>query len=144
MKLTKKATLNIMKHVEKVNPHVSKNTSFDEAWVILATAWGIEGEIYHTIKKGTQFFIYKEDDLVGVIDIPDGFDKEKSDFNWTSIYKAADEFIIKNKLWKKPKKKITQIEAFKEKEEEEVVINKKSEELKTKYNSPKSKAKKKK
>lgn len=125
-KLTKKAGVNIMKHVLKVDKDASKLTTYDQAWEILSTAWNIEGEIKHTIKEGTCFFVYKNDEMIGKILIPNGFDDSKGDFDWTKIYKAADEFIIKNKLWKKTKKnqQLIVVEEEEEEEELEVVINK--------------------
>lgn len=133
MKLTKKANATIMKAVLKVNPKASKLTTLDQAWEILATAWDLEGEIIHSIKNGVHFYIYKNNEQIADIDCGhNAFNKIKSDFEWDLIYKMADEYIIKHKLYKGSKNKKIKIEVKEERVHEpepQVIVNKKEDEF---------------
>lgn len=132
MKLTKKASATIMKSVLKINSKASKLTTLDQAWEILATAWGLEGELIHSIKNGVHFIIYKNDEQVADIDCGHAaFNKDKSDFDWDLIYKMANEYAIKHKLHKGSKTKKIKPTTIKEEEiqEPQVVINKKKDEF---------------
>ena len=44
-KISKKATLKIIKVVQKIDPSKSKLTTFDEAWDVIATKYGFYGNL---------------------------------------------------------------------------------------------------
>lgn len=105
-KISKKATTKIIDLVQSINPKVSKNTSFDEAWHIIAEYINIEYSIYTSIKLGTKFTIHVKDKNIDILTWSnnDVF-TEDGDWDWTTIYKDAIEYIISHKMVKKPRKK---------------------------------------
>jgi hypothetical protein len=103
MKISKKANSYILNQVLKINPKISKNTSYDEAYEILMENWDLVGTI-ETLRTGlTKFKLYREDEVIKIYEWDNVFDS--GDWNWTTIFHDVLEDIIKNKLYKPPKKK---------------------------------------
>lgn len=104
-KLTKKATQKIIELVQAIKPGTGKNTSFDEAWDIISEYVGIEIEMTCDIKDNTIIVLYKEDKEIGRLNINNSYIREKGDWDWNIIYKDIIEYMMKNKIVKKPKAK---------------------------------------
>ena len=111
-KLSKKATTEIIEFVRAINPKASKLTTFDEAWEIIAEHGDLMGDLKTKPFKcgsGTTFILYKEDG--GEIENIKEFKwkneevYDKGDWDWSRIYKDVCEYIIKNKVVKKPRAK---------------------------------------
>lgn len=102
-KLSKKVTADIYKHVEKVVPGITKNTTYDEAWDILSQAWEFEGDLAHTIKDKTVFTLYRDGLTVETYKLGDMWDEKVGDFNYTDIFRTVLENIIKRRLYKRAK-----------------------------------------
>ncbi len=102
-KLSKKVTVDIYKHVEKVVPGITKNTTYDEAWDILSQAWEFEGDLTHTVKDKTVFTLYRDGLTVETYKLGDMWDEKVGDFNYTDIFRTVLENIIKRRLYKRAK-----------------------------------------
>lgn len=103
VKISKKCTADILKHVQKIEPTISKNTTWDEAWDILSQAWEFEADLTHTIKEKTVFTLYRDGLLVETYKLGDMWDEVKGDFNYTDIFKTVLDNITKRRLYKRPK-----------------------------------------
>ena len=102
-KLSKKVTVDIYKHVEKVVPGITKNTTYDEAWDILSQAWEFEGDLAHTIKDKTVFTLYRDGLTVETYKLGDMWDEKVGDFDYTNIFRTVLEDVIKRTLYKRAK-----------------------------------------
>lgn len=119
-KYTKKANAYIMKQVLKVNPKASGRTTFDQAYVMLMTEWGLEGDIVTTTTE-TTFKIWRDGEVCHTLTWPreKSFNEKEGDWDWDLIYKDVLQVIIKDKLYKRPKiGKRAAAKLAKEKEEE--------------------------
>lgn len=105
-KLTKKATQKIIELVQSIKPGTGKNTSFDEAWDIISEYVGIEIKMTCDIKDNTIIVLYKEDKEIGRLNVNNSYIREKGDWDWNIIYKDIIEYMIKNKIVKKPRVQI--------------------------------------
>lgn len=102
-KISKKCTADILKHVQKIEPNISKNTTWDEAWNILSEAWEFEADLSHTVKEKTVFTLYRDGLLVETYKLGDMWDDKVGDFNYTDIFKSVLDNITKRRLYKRPK-----------------------------------------
>ena len=105
-KISKKATLKIIKVVQKIDPSKSKLTTFDEAWDIIATKYGFYGNLITKSMEDTIFELLLDDEAnTKIYQFNWSNDKvfECGDWDWNVIYKDVLEFIIKNKLFTKKK-----------------------------------------
>lgn len=105
-KISKKATLKIIKVVQKIDPSKSKLTTFDEAWDIIATKYGFYGNLITKSKGDTIFELLLDDEAntkIYQFNWPNDKVFECGDWDWSVIYKDVLEFIIKNKLFTKKK-----------------------------------------
>ena len=101
---TKKCTTKILDKVLKVDPKAKKTTTFDQAWVILAEKYNIEGALECTVEKGTRFILYKDDKAVHEFHWKDRLWNDKEgDFEWNTIYKEVLEWCISVRMFKKGK-----------------------------------------
>ena len=113
-KISKKASANIISLVQSIDPNASKLTSYDEAWDIISEYCDLTGNLYtqHNSKQSlTTFDIIKEstNETIHSIEWQNKEVFADGDWNWTKIFKEVLEYLIKNKLVKKPRKKKTQI-----------------------------------
>ena len=102
-KISKKCTADILKHIQKIEPTISKNTTWDEAWNILSQEWEFEADLTHTIKEKTVFTLYRDGLLVETYKLGDMWDDKVGDFNYTDIFKSVLDNITKRRLYKRPK-----------------------------------------
>mgnify|MGYP006991647192 CR=1 FL=1 len=108
-KASKKASATIISLVQAIDPTKSKLISYDEAWEVISEYTGLIGGLTMSIKKGTHFNIYKEkgDEQIEVASIEFPTDEvfTEGDWDWTKIFKTTIEYLMKNKLVKKPRNK---------------------------------------
>lgn len=103
VKLTRKATTKIIDLVQAIKPGTSKNTSFDEAWDIIANYTDISIEMICDVNDNTFIKLYKGDNEIGRLELKNSFIREKGDWDWNIIYKEIIEYMMKNKFVKKPR-----------------------------------------
>lgn len=113
-KISKKASANIISLVQSIDPNASKLTSYDEAWDIISEYCDITGNLYTGKNKKqskTKFELIKEsnDSIIYTFEWDNKDVFADGDWDWTKIFKEVLEYLIKNKLVKKPRKKKTQI-----------------------------------
>lgn len=102
-KISKKCTADILKHVQKIEPTISKNTTWDEAWDILSQAWEFEADLAHTIKDKTIFTLYRDGLAVATYKLGDMWDEKTGDFNYTDIFRTVLDDVTKRRLYKRAK-----------------------------------------
>lgn len=103
-KYTKKSTARILKEVLKHQSSASGRTTFDQAYVILMTAWDMDGDIETKASGETIFKIWRDGEVVKIMTWDSGgWNMKVGDWNWDIIYKDVLESIIKEKLYKRPK-----------------------------------------
>ena len=112
--MSKKASSNIISFVQAIDQKASKLTSYDEAWDIISAYGGITGNLItnnYKKKHGTVFEIIRESDESIIHKFEWSNDKVfcDGDWNWTLIFKDVLDYIIKNKIVKKPRSNKTQI-----------------------------------
>lgn len=113
-KISKKASANIISLVQSIDHNASKLTSYDEAWDIISEYCNITGGLYtqHNSKQSLTIFDIISESTNETIHSIEWQNKEvfaDGDWDWTKIFKEVLEYLIKNKLVKKPRKKKTQI-----------------------------------
>ena len=100
-KLSKKASAKVWGVAAKFCPNLSKNTSYDEAWEIIATEGELEGDIESNKYGMTKFTLYRGEEILKVYDL--GVVFRDGDWDWTTIYKTVCEDVVARRLYKKPK-----------------------------------------
>ena len=109
MAKVKKASSKVIELVQVINPKASKLTTFEEAWVIIAEKFDLEGGIEkfcENSKPGpiTRFTIYYkvkgESTILNTLEWGNdiAFDEREMDWNWSLIYKDVLEWLIKNRI----------------------------------------------
>jgi len=99
----KKVNTKIWTLVNNIEPGVSKNLSWDDAWQKLATWGGFEAGVETKADGSTTADIWIGDTKVKVINIKDGWDEKERDWNWDQIYGQILDFIFDEGLIKKPR-----------------------------------------
>lgn len=100
-KLAKKASVKVWTVASKFQPNLSKNTSYDEAWEIIANEGDLEGEIETSRFNQTKFILYRGEEQLKVYELGNIF--KDGDYDWTAIYKTVCEDVVARRLYKKPK-----------------------------------------
>lgn len=115
-KLTKKASKEIVSLAQACNKSLTKNTSYDEAWEAIATYGNLTCTMALKRKEDKTFF-----NLIKITSNKKGEELEEQinefswpnsevyisnegDWDWTKIYKDVLEWIVENKIVKKPRK----------------------------------------
>lgn len=101
-KYTRKASTRIIKELLKINPKVSGNTTFDQAFVELMEYWDLELGVENKLNK-TYCYIFKDGNVANEFVLDNQWDEKEGDWDWNVIYKTTLETIIKLKLYKRPK-----------------------------------------
>jgi hypothetical protein len=102
VKYTKKASARIIKEVQKINPKAPLTTTFDQAFVLLMTAWDMELGV-ETTNTSTTCAISRDGSVVHTMEFDNVWDDKIGDWNWNVIYKDVLEHIIKTRMYKRPK-----------------------------------------
>ena len=108
MKMSKKASAKIISLVQAIDSKASKNTCYNEAWDIISEYGDLDGELKTVDKTSkTSFTLYKGEKILHEFEWSNEtvFDKTCGDWDWTVIFSEVIEYIMKNKLVKKPRAK---------------------------------------
>jgi hypothetical protein len=102
VKYTKKASARIIKEVQKIDPKAPLTTTFDQAFVLLMTAWDMELGV-ETSKDITTCTVHRDGSAVYTCEFKYAWDDKVGDWDWNTIYRAILEHIIKTRMYKRPK-----------------------------------------
>lgn len=101
--MSKKVSTKIWNLVNNVNPGISKNITWDEAWEILAEWGGFEGGVNTRADGTTLMDIWIGDTKINTITIKDGWNEKEMDWNWDQVYSQTLDYIFDEGLIKKPR-----------------------------------------
>lgn len=101
--MSKKVSTKIWNLVNNVNPGISKNITWDEAWEILAEWGGFEGGVNTRVNGTTLMDIWIGDTKINTITIKDGWNEKEMDWNWDQVYSQTLDYIFDEGLIKKPR-----------------------------------------
>ena len=114
-KLTRKASKNIVELAQACNPSLTKNTSYDEAWESIAEYGNLTCTMGLSCKTGNTTFnlikiVTKKgeeiEEVLNQFTWPNNiiYIEKDGDWDWTTIFKDVLEWIVANKVVKKPRK----------------------------------------
>ena len=101
--MSKKINSKIWTLVNNVEPGVSKNISWEQAWEKLSDWGGFEGGVETKADGTTLFDIWIEGVKVKVLTIADGWNEKEGDWNWDQVFGQALDYIFDEGLIKKPR-----------------------------------------
>lgn len=101
--MSKKVSTKIWTLVNNIEPGVSKNLSWDQAWEKLSTWGGFEGGVETKANGTTLMDIWIGDTKVKVLTIKDGWNEKERDWNWDQVFGQALDYIFGEGLIKKPR-----------------------------------------
>ena len=102
--VSKKASAEIVKHIQKINSKHPKNISWETAWNILSEEWKFEADIAHTRKDKTVFTLYRDGQIIETYYLGDMWDEKNGDLYYANVLKHVLENITRRRLYKVPKK----------------------------------------
>ena len=101
--MDRKVNIKFWALVNNIEPGVSKNITWSEAWEKLATWGGFEGAVDTKVNGDTTMGIWIGDQKVTVIPIQNGWNEKEGDWNWNEVFEQALEYIFGEGLIKKPR-----------------------------------------
>lgn len=97
-KMTKKASVKVWKIASQFQSNLSKNTSYDEAWEVIASNAELEGDIVSNKYGQVKFTLFRGEEVIDTYDFPGAF--KDGDFDWNTIYKTVVENVVARRLYK--------------------------------------------
>lgn len=101
--MDKKVSTKIWSLVNNIEPGVSKNITWTDAWDKLSEWGGFEGGVETKADGTTLMDIWIGGTKVKVLTIKDGFDKREMDWNWDQVFGQTLDYIFEEGLIKKPR-----------------------------------------
>jgi hypothetical protein len=101
--MSKKVSAKIWSLVNVIEPGVSKNLSWDDAWEKLSDWGGFEGGVETKADGTTKMDIWIGGEKVQVLTIKDGWNEKERDWNWDQVYGQTLDYIFNEGLIKKPR-----------------------------------------
>lgn len=101
--MSKKVSTKIWTLVNNIEPGVSKNLSWDQAWEKLSTWGGFEGGVETKADGTTLMDIWIGDTKVKVLTITNGWNEKERDWNWDQVFGQTLDYIFSEGLIKKPR-----------------------------------------
>ena len=101
--MDKKVNTKIWSLVNNIEPGVSKNITWTDAWDKLSEWGGFEGGVETKADGTTLMDIWISGTKVKVLTIKDGWDKKEMDWNWDQVFGQTLEYIFEEGLIKKPR-----------------------------------------
>lgn len=89
--------------VNNIEPGVSKNITWSDAWEKLSDWGGFEGGVETKADGTTLFDVWIEGVKVKVLTITDGWNEKERDWNWDQVFGQALDYIFDEGLIKKPR-----------------------------------------
>lgn len=101
--MDRKVNTKIWTLVNNIEPGVSKNITWSDAWEKLATWGGFEGGIDTSADGTTMMDIWVGEEKAKVLPIKNGWDEKEGDWNWNEVFSQALDYIFDEGLIKKPR-----------------------------------------
>ena len=101
--MDRKVNTKIWALVNNIEPGVSKNLTWSDAWEKLAEWGGFEGAVDTKADGSTIMDIWIDGVKIKTLDIKDGFDKKEMDWNWDQVFGQTLDYIFDEGLIKKPR-----------------------------------------
>lgn len=101
--MSKRVNIKIWNLVNNIEPGISKNLSWDEAWEKLTNWGGFEGGLETKADGTTLMDVWIGDTKVKTLTIKDGWNEKERDWNWDQVYGQTLDYIFEEGLIKKPR-----------------------------------------
>ena len=101
--MDKKVNTKIWTLVNNIEPGVSKNLTWSDAWEKLAEWGGFEGSVDTKADGSTVMDIWIDGMKIKSLPIKDGFNKKEMDWNWDQVFGQTLDYIFNEGLIKKPR-----------------------------------------
>jgi hypothetical protein len=101
--MDRKVSTKIWTLVNNIEPGVSKNITWSEAWEKLSTWGGFEGGVETKANGVTLMDIWVGDQKVKVLTIKNGWNEKEMDWNWHEVFGQTLDYIFSEGLIKKPR-----------------------------------------
>jgi len=101
--MDKKVSTKFWTLVNNIEPGVSKNITWSDAWEKLALWGGFEGGLETKANGDTTMDIWIGDQKVKVLPIQNGWNEKERDWNWHEVFGQTLEYIFGEGLIKKPR-----------------------------------------
>lgn len=101
--MDKKVSSKIWTLVNNIEPGVSKNITWSEAWEKLSTWGGFEGGVETKANGTTLMDIWVDNQKVKILNINNGWNTKEMDWNWDQVFGQALDYIFTEGLIKKPR-----------------------------------------
>jgi len=101
--MSKRVPNNIWVMVNNIEPGISKNVSWEDAWLKISNWGGFQGGL-NTKSNGDTFMdVWIDDTKVTTIHIENGWNEKEGDWNWDQVYGQTINYIFSEGLIKKPR-----------------------------------------
>lgn len=101
--MDKKVSNKIWALVNNIEPGVSKNINYSDAWAKLSAWGGFEGGLETKANGATTMDIWIGDQKVKVLSIQNGWNAKEGDWNWNEVFGQSLDYIFNEGLIKKPR-----------------------------------------
>jgi hypothetical protein len=101
--MDRKVSAKIWSLVNAVEPGVSKNITWSDAWAKLSQWGGFEGGVETKADGTTLMDIWIGGQKVKVLTIHDGWNEKERDWNWHEVFGQSLDYIFDEGLIKKPR-----------------------------------------
>ena len=101
--MDKKVSSKIWTLVNNIEPGVSKNITWSEAWEKLSTWGGFEGGVETKANGTTLMDIWVDGQKVKILNIKNGWNTKEMDWNWDQVFGQTLDYIFTEGLIKKPR-----------------------------------------
>lgn len=89
--------------VNNIEPGVSKNITWSDAWEKLSTWGGFEGGVETKSDGTTLMDVWVDGQKVKTLTISNGWDEKERDWNWHEVFGQTLDYIFSEGLIKKPR-----------------------------------------
>lgn len=101
--MDKKVSNKIWTLVNNIEPGVSKNINYSDAWAKLSAWGGFEGGLETRANGDTTMDIWIGGQKVKVLSIQNGWNAKECDWNWNEVFGQSLDYIFDEGLIKKPR-----------------------------------------
>lgn len=103
---TKKSTAFVYDLARAFSPKLTRNTSQNTCWEVIAESTGLELEVSQDSKGKTVIYIYKNNEKVDSLEYTDWsiYDRKELDWKWDTLYQDVLQRCLKVGIIKRPRR----------------------------------------